>query len=56
VGRVYRKGAAEPYITHTLPGVADDKADANNVSVYSFYQAQEQVRQWAAEQHRGHPG
>src|SRR5499427_2193120 len=55
VGRVYRKGAAEPYITHTLPGVADDKADANNVSVYSFYQAQEQVRQWAAEQHRGVP-
>ena len=55
VGRVYRKGAAEPYITHTLPGVADDKADANNVSVHSFYQAQEQVRQWAAEQHRGVP-
>src|SRR5215469_13814048 len=30
VGRVYRKGAAAPYLTHTLPGVADDKADADN--------------------------
>ena len=25
------------------------------MSVYSFYQAQEQVRQWAAAQHRGVP-
>ena len=55
VGRVYRKAAAAPYLTHTLPGVADDKADADNKTVFSFYQAQDQVRAWAAEQHHGVP-
>src|SRR5499427_2824873 len=52
VGRVYRKGAAAPYLTHTLPGVADDKADADNKTVFSFYQAQDQVRAWVAASHR----
>src|SRR6516165_10921666 len=55
VGRVYRKGAAAPYLTRTLLGVADDKADADNKTVFSFYQAQDQVRAWAAEQHHGVP-
>ena len=36
VVRVYQKGAAEPYRTHTLPGVADDRADADNKTVFSF--------------------
>jgi len=52
VVRVYQKGAAEPYRTHTLPGVADDRADADNKTVFSFFQAQDRARQWAAEQQR----
>src|SRR6516165_5670399 len=52
VVRVYQKGAAEPYRTHTLPGVADDRADADNKTVFSFFQAQDRARQWAGEQQR----
>ena len=36
VVRVYQKGAAEPYRTHTLPGVADDRADADRRSSHFF--------------------
>ena len=40
VVRLYRKGAKQPYVTDTLPGVADDKADPDNDAVLSFFQAQ----------------
>src|SRR6516165_515977 len=40
VVRLYQKDAKKPYVTDTLPGVADDKADPDNDAVLSFFQAQ----------------
>src|SRR5215813_7608397 len=46
VVRLYQKGAKKPYVTDTLPGVADDKADPDNDAVLSFFQAQVKAREW----------
>ena len=52
VVRLYQKGAKKPYVTDTLPGVADDKADPDNDAVLSFFQAQVKAREWFAEQQK----
>src|SRR5215471_19588972 len=52
VARLYQKGAKKPYVTDTLPGVADDKADPDNDAVLSFFQAQVKAREWFAEQQK----
>jgi integrase len=52
VVRLYQKGAKKPYVTDTLPGVADDKADPDNDAVVSFFQAQVKAREWFAEQQK----
>ena len=52
VVRLYQKGAKQPYVTDTLPGVADDKADPDNDAVLSFFQAQVKAREWFAEQQK----
>ena len=52
VVRLYQKGAKTPYVTDTLPGVADDKADPNGIEVFSFFQAQDKAREWFTKQQK----
>src|SRR5215469_12332463 len=51
-GAAVSKGCKKPYVTDTLPGVADDEADPDNVAVLSLYQAQVKAREWFAEQQK----
>jgi integrase len=51
--RRYEK-VSKSYVVETLPGVADDKADADGISVLNFHQAQDKVRKrYAKHQQKG---